>query len=141
MGIINIPKELCTPDTICHYTKASTCIEKILFYSSLRLSDVGRTNDPFEYIAPNLIIESTGISQSEIEDEFFEKPGHAVHIIALYYLQNLKILSFCMNDVMPKMKFEIDRLGFMRPRMWSQYGENHAGVCLLFSKKRITDDI
>jgi hypothetical protein len=141
MGSIDIPKNLCTQNTICHYSKANICIEKILFYSSIRLSNIERTNDPFEYITPSLIIESYGYTSDPVEELYFEKPSTAVHNIAFDYLQNIKFLSFCMNESMSALNFEIDKLCFMRPRMWSQYGENHSGVCLLFNREAILKEI
>lgn len=33
----------------------------------------------------------------------------------------------------------INSHGFLKPRMWSQYGENHEGLCLVFSRKSTID--
>ena len=47
-------------------------------------------------------------------------------------------MSGCVNT------FDNDILkcqGFLKSRMWSQYGENHEGVCLVFSKDAIQREL
>ena len=33
------------------------------------------------------------------------------------------------------------RKGYEKSRMWSQYGQNHEGICLVFSKKSLLEII
>ena len=43
---------------------------------------------------------------------------------------NIKIVCFSKDD-------KEDRPGMMLARMWSQYGDNHKGVCLIFERDKI----
>jgi len=46
-------------------------------------------------------------------------------------------MAFCRNIT----KEDLDGLGCSKLRMWSQYGEDHRGVCLVFSKKLLLEEI
>lgn len=43
-------------------------------------------------------------------------------------IQNIPFLSFCGNS---------NNKGCKKSRMWSQYGQDHSGICLVFSKESL----
>ena len=59
-----------------------------------------------------------------------------------------RVMSFCSNEkpeiILKEEETFIDETvnsnGWSKSRMWSQYGENHKGICLVFSKKAIEDE-
>jgi len=61
---------------------------------------------------------------------------------------NSMILSFCgwnnekinfENNAIPPYRQDYYRVGWARSRMWSQYGEKHTGVCLVFDRKKLEE--
>lgn len=44
-----------------------------------------------------------------------------------------------MNNKEYKDKYEHEYYGFMKSRMWDQYGDNYSGVCLCLSKSKIIE--
>lgn len=53
---------------------------------------------------------------------------------------NTRIISFSSDDKCLQLDSN-GRNGYGHPRLWAQYGENHKGICLLFSKEKITKTI
>src|SRR5690606_35289858 len=52
---------------------------------------------------------------------------------------NAKQLCFCENYY-SRGEFSMDHYGFLKPRMWDQYGENFRGVCLAYSKTKLLEN-
>lgn len=95
-----------------HYTNLSS-LESILQKIELKYGSFDRTNDPYE----NRNLEFTirgGDSSLFIDDGQLRKP--------------FKLLCFCISN-------EIDFF-YKRPRMWSQYADNHCGCCLILDKDK-----
>lgn len=130
-----IPKEL------CHYTKRDTALEKILFGKQIRLGQLGSTNDPKESKWSSL-----GIIPLDDEDAM-KSLGNRDKIIdeaQRIYREEWKVL--CMTKHLPKSKYKRViknyvvskfRYGYCRPKMWAQYAENHAGVCIIFDGDKL----
>jgi hypothetical protein len=109
-------------DAIFHYTKKETAMEYILNNKELRFGIFRKTNDPYEY-----------------NDNFPLAIGTNNDLLAAKSMslfnsssKNTLFLSFCNNS---------DKNGYKKSRMWSQYGQNHEGICLVFSKDSIMSDI
>ena len=127
-----IPDIFKKTDTLFHYCKTSVAIENILFEKQLRLTSRNKSIDPIEKTKPQL---SKSIAYNI--DKLEEKTNkHAKKILENinYLIENTKQVCFCMNN--ENIKYDED-FGFIRPRMWDQYGDNYKGVCLAFSKKDI----
>ena len=118
-----------------HYTKNATVLENILKERKLKFSNFMKTNDPFEY--ENFHFTTVSYEKSrpiehlkkQIENENLD----------LYFKTNLRMLCFCEdvdNSRVPDDE-KIYHKGFSRMRMWSQYGEDHKGVCLIFDKSNL----
>lgn len=131
---------LASDDALFHYTRTSTALERILPDGKLRLSLLKDTNDPREYKFK--LLNMLGWSLPEgIADVY--RDAHTVfdRIIRM----ECRVGCFCTNAApvieLENGKTEIDRhssnVGWNKPRMWSQYGENHHGICLVFSRTGI----
>lgn len=136
-----IPEILTDSDTIFHYTKLSTAFEYILWSHTLKFFNKKNTDDPFEYHKPMI----GGCSASDKNDRAtIDKYGReAFYEIHELIHEKSKILCFCKNSLIIH-KNEVhfpDEFGFMKLRMWSQYGEKHRGVCLAFSRKKLLAEL
>lgn len=134
--IFNVPNILTEENSVFHYTKMNTALEKILFYKSLKFTKRQYSNDPIENVKPRV---STGVIVStdlNIEEIFQRNRGNLDFALERFkhLHEETKQICFCTNTTL------IDRLrnsgeyGFIKPRMWDQYGENYSGVCLSFSR-------
>jgi len=116
-------------DALFHYTKTNVFFENILSEMKLRLSPLGFMNDPMEYKEPLF-------TYSEIGDALMNQQleNDAKKALTSLKLEECKIACFCVNR-------KNQTKGYLRSRMWSQYGDNHTGVCLVFSKETIQNQI
>jgi hypothetical protein len=111
-------------DAIFHYTKKETAMEYILNDKKLKFGFFHSTNDPYEYkkrLTP-------AFGWGDINESLYLKSMHLIDNT----IQNTAFLSFCVNS---------DNKGYEKPRMWSQYGQNHSGICLVFSKESLIKTI
>ena len=132
-------------DALFHYTKLSIAIESILPTKKLKLSLLKNTNDPRENKSKIFGISCSGLpgdSTGEISKE-------AVPIINRILLFESRVLCFSSN-IKPTLILKdnntvVDKHncleGWNKSRMWSQYGENHCGICLVFSKKGLEKEL
>ena len=114
-------------DAIFHYTKRETAMEYILNNKTLKFGLLKNTNDPYEY--KKSIITCT--VESEKEKDFKNNSTEDI-------IQNTLFLSFSTNLIDDS---NLIRKGYEKSRMWSQYGENHEGICLVFSKESLLEII
>jgi len=52
--------------------------------------------------------------------------------------ENTYFLSSCKNTIENS---SLKNHGYLKSRMWSQYGENHEGACLVFSKNKLVSAV
>ncbi len=119
-------------DAIFHYTSKETLFEKILPQKKLKFGEFTGTNDPQEYRPKFIGAVGWGWDRSSSGTRD-----------ALDYLEDLlhkksKFLSFCTNTIIDN---KIKSSGLLKSRMWSQYGVNHTGACLVFSKKKLIESL
>lgn len=143
--MIVIPEFLRSQDIIYHYTKISTAVEHILYENRLKFSSVLNSIDPIERERFNLGRES--ISDNTSSNIFLEaeEDAQAVEQKIEELLEQIKIICFCENSNLEKIEngykpFAKDNYGFLKPRMWDQYGDKYKGVCLALSKKTILEN-
>jgi len=105
-----------------HYTSFETAGAYILPSGSLQLSPLGKSKDAIESIN---YFDSLPKSLGNVED---------ISEQINYEISNyIKILCFSKDSNIEKH----NKPGMMLARMWSQYGENHRGLCLVFSKEKL----
>lgn len=116
-----------------HYTKARTVIDYILKDFTLRLGPYTQTNDPKETKAWEFDL---GTNQTR------DLGKQNINELSEQMNQILKsktgVLCFCQDDdgLTGSHLEDVTRRGFMKPRMWAQYGDNHRGLCLVIDKTR-----
>jgi hypothetical protein len=113
-------------DVIFHYTKLEIALECILKNKQLHFNKFINSADPHESNKRNFALQSSIINNC---NEFWEKRNSYEKEINVIIQQKLRMTCFCRN-----LK---NYLGYCRSRMWSQYADNHRGVCLAFSKKAL----
>lgn len=129
-------------EIIYHYTKIQTAYEHILHTNKLRLSDRKTSNDPIENIMDRVIIKSSyGYPDTK---KATNETGDKVSKFILEKIKNSKQLCFCKNNNDPEIiKYTIppsQYYGFLKPRMWDQYGDKYNGICLVFDKKKLKEN-
>jgi hypothetical protein len=134
-----IPKIFTSDDVIYHYCDVKTAVEFILYEKKLRLSQRKNAIDPIESIMPWFSYSSTDVDYEEMRST--SKEAKAIESLAIEKINNAKQLSFCMNKKLTNFSnltsLPDEYYGFLKPRMWDQYGDNYNGVCLAFSLKEI----
>ncbi len=117
-------------DSVFHYTKVKTALEKIFDTKSIRFSIFSNTNDPLEYNKRFLGIQTN----IDVSHEVTRCGWDAKKLLETIMLKNAYFFSTCTNSYC---KGEISSCGYLKTRMWSQYGENQEGLCFVLSKKEI----
>ena len=111
-------------DAIFHYTKKETAMEYILNDKKLKFGFFHSTNDPHEYKGRL----TSAVGWGEINESLYLELMNLIDNT----IQNTAFLSFGGNS---------NNKGYEKPRMWSQYGQNHSGICLVFSKESLVKTI
>ena len=120
-------------DALFHYTKRSTALEMVLSKNTFKLFHLLNTNDPREY--KDRLQGVTGWNWSNETEELIKQ----VHTYFDALLRNYSYFSsFTENKYIDN---KLHSHGYIKPRMWAQYGEDHYGVCLVFSKQNFIDAI
>jgi len=114
-------------DAIFHFTKKATAIEHILYNIELKLSDFKKSNDPQEYSYRMTCAVGWGW------EEHKTKVTEATWLIEKI-VKSSGFLSFCQNKFRNE---ELEENGCLKSRMWSQYGDDQSGICLVFSKRKL----
>lgn len=130
-------------DALFHYTKTATAIEHILTDRILKFSVFGDFKDPYEYGFK--FFSSHNEPPVETSDILWDETSSTINKMLRY---DCRVLCFCSNTepvlVLSEGTSNQDVLfsqGWQRSRMWSQYGDGHSGVCLVFSRSRIEERV
>ena len=126
-------------DRVCHYTNKEKAIS-ILKDKQINFSPLVSCDDPreskqwnFDFIGSDQVF-------------CFENHKGALSVFDNSIKNNSMILSFCgwnneemnfENNAIPHYRQDYYRVGWARSRMWSQYGDKHKGVCLVFDRKQL----
>ena len=119
-------------DAIYHFTKKEPALEKIWRRQEIMFGAFGGANDPHEY-KPRMTSAVGWAWDDELEKELPEITRLIDHKI-----KSSGFLSFCQN------RYENQKIieqGCLKSRMWSQYGQNHSGICFIFSKKNLLAEV
>jgi len=131
-----VPENLKSKDTIFHYCKSQTAIEYILFNKEIKLSPRKKSIDPLENSVIR-ILKSVVVIDEDIENRT-EKESQELYDFLYEREETVKQACFCLND---ESKNGTDEYyGFLKPRMWDQYGDNYKGVCIAFDKKKLLEN-
>jgi len=129
-------KEKSVIDLVYHYTRRAIALEHIISARKIRFSPLKHTNDPREYKEWSFVLTGTGLPPKDVG--IYKRSFDAEKDINQIRQQNYKSLCLCWDKwVQLNKEYDPFLRGFAKPRMWSQYGENHEGVCIAFSIKNI----
>jgi Protein of unknown function (DUF2971) len=112
-----------------HYTSRAAAFEHILPERLLRLGSLATMRDPLE----NKERAEHLLAPASWPEEDVEK----LRALERDALANTKILSLTVDRPPDPGVSAAHAWGYARPRMWEQYAENHAGVCLVFDRSHI----
>jgi hypothetical protein len=141
----NLPDYLQNDETIYHYSKFNTAIESILWNNNLKLFPIRETHDPMEYrkALGGYYSHANGKEEFSKMPEYDQIGASVQRRIEVLSYDNCIATYFCKNEnhyTCNEPKF-MDALGFLKPRMWAQYGEQNRGICIAFSKSRLLQEI
>lgn len=116
-----------------HYTKLDTALEHILARRELRLSPFTRTNDPREAKAWHIsMVGAPG------KMELYKK---LIAEVDEMLKDTCKVLCLSMDDPDSAARVPISRRGYAHSRMWAQYADRHRGVCLVFQREPMCEEV
>ncbi len=129
-----------TQEYLYHYTTIETLVLYILPQKTLRFSNIRETNDPEEIYDHGFQMNDDLGGGMEPQDAFFAQFVTNQKRFADALRKAVKVLC-CSQDSIPKqMDFPRNKgRGFIKPRMWAQYSDNHKGVCLVLDKKKFVE--
>ena len=116
---------LISNDALFHFTDRLTLLEKIIPSGNFLLNPMKNTNDPQEYKRYEFD-SSTFTATSDLK-----QIKHIENEINNYFKNYLQIGCFCTYK-----KNEL-RNTWLKPKIWSDFGDGHKGICLIFSKKAL----
>ena len=117
------------PKEVCHYTKMSIALTKILPNKQILLGNLHETNDPLEtqtrwheWINPS------------------RSPGDPVGLTrSAVSVKNIKAFSMCCH-INPSWD-SIGKTASCHSSMWAHYSEHHTGLCITFDAKELDNHI
>ncbi len=122
-------KSISSDDAIFHYTRRSTALEKILFDDCFKFSNFKNSNDPHEYKNKRFVVGGWSLG-----DGIDQQAHHIIEALDKFLEENVSFISFCSNTIKNN---SLKSHGCLKSRMWSQYGDNHEGICLALSKEKL----
>jgi len=126
-----------------HYTSLETAVEYILPKMEMRLSPIFLVNDPIEYTTNVDMVFITSYKDyantdldmyNNIENELIEFKNKKVKVLCFSQDNYLKLRALDNST-----NLNLGR-GYGKPRMWSQYANQHRGVCLVFDKEILLEE-
>lgn len=129
---MNSPLELAVGSALFHYTRAEVAFGHIL-NRGLRFSPLGTMRDPLE--SQNWTFAWRG-RHGVLGVEAVDTPLR----MRAQSKRNVKLVSMTCEEPGEQLAdpWGWVHRGYARPRLWEQYAENHAGVCLIYDKSLLT---
>jgi hypothetical protein len=126
---------------LCHYTRAETAFANIVPTGKLMMNPYSQMRDPFENKEPGLR-SLTGFSASDEGhmDMFTTLQDKIARARDGWVLLSLTRFDDTGEADEPESN-RLHRAPWARPRLWEQYADNHAGVCLVFDREKMTNHV
>ena len=138
MEIQNIPEVFKSDDTVYHYTTVETALNFILRDQKIRLSPRKSSIDPIENLENWYSYSYGGYKESSVDDK---NNAYKAKDLFKERLSKTKQVCFCKNNELKdddkRTNLPIEKYGFLKPRMWDNYGDKYKGVCLAFSRNEL----
>jgi Protein of unknown function (DUF2971) len=122
---------------LCHYTKGEAAFEHILHDQVLRMSPYARMRDPLEN-RELAFVSATAVDDSQAEDIRLLHLGELIQQV-----RNRMVLLSLTADAEDGYGPEHEPFmrAWARARLWEQYAQNHAGVCIVFDRVSLLKDL
>jgi Protein of unknown function (DUF2971) len=111
-----------------HYTKTQTLLDHILPENRLLLNFLSKSNDPREYKYRLFDLKSHSLFS---ENELVSVEDAANNVLSGHSRMTAFVCDTNWAGQTPEYR------GYMHPRMWAQYSENHKGVCLILDRTKL----
>ena len=124
-------------DLLYHFSSRVKAFEGIFVDQEgmkLKFGTFTKTNDPFEFESKWPIAQLQNYMHSHQGKSSLRAHKNTTKLDQLFN-ELVSFISFSMNDYRPD--GYLKDFGFNKPRMWAQYGDNHYGMCFVFSKREI----
>ncbi|MFT3866179.1 MAG: DUF2971 domain-containing protein [Solirubrobacterales bacterium] len=127
---------------LCHYTTREAAFGHILPMRELRMPSLRQMRDPLEN--QSWLIGTGGPAAAEVDSARRKDQEFAYfhfNLLANSIRERARLLALT-TDAEGYSPDAIDfSRGWARPRMWENYGENHSGVCLIFDRDRLIENL
>lgn len=136
-------RDIFDKNMVCHYTGKEAAIS-ILNGKRINFSRLASCDDPRE--SKQWSFDFIGAEQRVCLENYAEVPNK----FSSYIKNNSRVLCFCgwndekldfSDNMIPHYREAYYRTGFARSRMWSQYGKRHTGVCLVFDRTQLEEEL
>jgi hypothetical protein len=120
-----------------HYTRFGIALEHILEHRKLRLSPFANMNDPRESSDWEFTPRGfpTTLGSQSYQRRVLQEANERLK-------RTWKVLALSTDDPSAQRSSRsIFHRGFARPRMWAHYGGNHTGVCIVFDRLKMVEEI
>jgi hypothetical protein len=120
---------------LCHYTKAKTAFVDILPSGRLMMNPYSKMRDPFE----NKKLAFAAVTGFSDDSDRIERLFWGAQDAVSRSRDRWCLLSLTRGDDRDDRdaRHQVFRCPWARPRMWEQYAEDHAGVCLVFDREQL----
>jgi len=118
-----------------HYTTADTAFAHILPTGMLQLSPYSTMRDPLEAKQWHLVGAGFSAAPGDVERQFFEQYALLQRMKAQSKLLSLSVDSSDAVDGDPFGR------GYALASMWELYAQKHLGVCLVFDRARLVENL
>lgn len=140
----SIDKLVHDESSIFNYLTSEVLLDKVLGENRLRFKKLTLTNDPYEYTHITAYSAPYGHDDNQAGNPFYME---TVRCIAdLRY--KMCIGCFCRNEDQSESFFHPEsgevyyaQSGYQHSRMWSQYGEDHKGACIVLDKYSLINEL
>jgi hypothetical protein len=137
-----------TEQYVFHYTTAENAFKHILPSATLRLGPLATVNDPresrllgFTYLPKNLMRQTLGSHDAMWHHLDNWKDRNVTDQASALLTKRIKIACFSRDSRRVTADDPGYYRGYSRPAMWAYYGANHTGVCLVFDRRLLVDEI
>jgi hypothetical protein len=121
-----------------HYTKAATARDLIFENGTLLFGRYAETNDPKETktwqfdLGTNFNIDLGAYKMDELSTWLSNELKYSARL-ACFSMDTAQLTGDHLQDIFKR--------GFCKPRMWAQYAERHSGVCIVFDRQKLTQQV
>lgn len=121
---------------LCHYTKSEAAFQHILQDQALRMSPYARMRDPLEN-RQLAFVSANEVGNLQAEDSLLDLGW------LIQQVRDRMVLLSLTGDAEDGYRPEHEPFmrAWARARLWEQYAENHAGVCIVFDRESILEDL